>query len=691
MEFKSKKMPLKKEVLTIIQARYNSIRFPGKVVKKINNKTLLEILIKRLFKSKHISRIVVACSKNENDKAIISVCKKIGINYFVGSENDVLGRYYKAAKKYKGSNIVRITSDCPLIDPKIVDQVIINFFLKNVDYASNTNPPTFPDGMDVEIFKFSALKEAYTKAKLTSEREHVTPFIVNNKKFKKFNLKSLEDNSSVRLTLDEKEDFILIEKIIKNFKNNLHFTLNNILDFYKKNMSIFSINSHLKRNEGYNLKLGQKMWRRSQKVIPGGTMLFSKNPDIFLPNFWPAYFEKTEGCNVWDLEGKKYLDLSMMGVGTNILGYSRKEVDDAVKNIINKGNMSTLNSKEEIILAEKIIHLHPWAQKVRFARTGGEAAAIAVRIARAATGREKIAICGYHGWHDWYLSANLANSENLNSHLMRNLPIQGVQKSLKNSAFVFEYNNFKQLEKIISQNKIAAVIMEVSRNEKPQKYFLEKIRNLTRNKNIVLIFDECTSGFRETLGGLHLKYKINPDIATFGKALGNGYAINAIVGSNDVMDFAKSTFISSTFWTERIGSVAAIKTLEIMDKLKSWNFISKQGAIIKKKWKELSVRHKIQIKIEGLDAIPKFSFVNNNNYFKTYISQEFLKKNFLVGNAIYLCIDHNKNIINRYFEIMDEIFCKISKNFHSDQISENLLEGPIAISGLREQSNVRKN
>jgi glutamate-1-semialdehyde aminotransferase len=413
-------------------------------------------------------------------------------------------------------------------------------------------------------------------------------------------------------------------------------------------------------------------------------MLFSKNPDLFLPNFWPAYFEKTKGCNIWDLEGRKYLDLSMMGIGTNILGYSRREVDGAVKNIINKGNMSTLNSKEEILLAEKLIEMHPWAGKVRFARTGGEAAAIAVRIARAATGRDKIAICGYHGWHDWYLSANLSNSKNLDSHLMKNLPMQGVQKNLKNSAFVFEYNNFNQLREIVSRHDIGAVVMEVSRNETPKKHFLDNVRKLTKNKNIVLIFDECSSGFRETFGGLHIKYKVNPDIATFGKALGNGYAINAVIGNNSVMTYANSTFISSTFWTERIGSAAALKTLEVMEKIKSWKIISDIGADVKKKWLQLSKIHNIILDIKGLDAMPKFDFVNKNNlYYKTYISQEFLKKNFLASNSIYLCVNHNKNLINRYFDILDSIFFEIKKSIDSNSDVKKLLKGPVCISGIR--------
>jgi glutamate-1-semialdehyde 2,1-aminomutase len=677
-------MELKREVLAIIQARYNSTRFPGKVVKKINNKSILEILIRRLSKSKYISKIIVACSNNQNDKAIVDICKILGINFFIGSEDDVLDRFYNAAKKYKGMNVARITADCPLVDFKIVDDVIRNFFLKNVDYASNINPPTFPDGLDVEVFKFNALKEAYSKAKKPAEREHLTTFIINSNKFKKFNLENSIDYSTLRLTLDEKKDFILIEKIIKNFKNDLYFTFNNIIDFYKKNKKIFSINSHLKRNEGYNLNIGQKMWKRAKNVIPSGTMLFSKNPDLFLPKFWPAYFEKTKGCNVWDLQGKKYLDLSMMGVGTNILGYSRKEVDDAVREIVDKGNMSTLNSKEEIFLAEKLVQMHPWAKKVRFTRTGGEAAAIAVRIARAATGKDKVAICGYHGWHDWYLSANLSNSQNLDSHLMRNLPIKGVQKNLKNSVFVFDYNNFEQLKKIISQNNIGTVVMEVSRNEPPKKNFLENVRKLTQNKNIVLIFDECTSGFRETFGGLHLKYKVNPDIATFGKALGNGYAINAVIGTEAVMNYANSTFISSTFWTERIGSAAALKTLEVMEKIKSWKAISNLGKKIKTNWISLAKNYKIKIKVQGLNALPRFDFQNMNNlYYKTLISQEFLKKNILASNSIYICTEHSTKIFDNYFNILDSIFYKINKSIEDKIDPKKLLNGPVCISGLR--------
>ena len=214
--------------------------------------------------------------------------------------------------------------------------------------------------------------------------------------------------------------------------------------------------------------------------------------------------------------------------------------------------------------------------------------------------------------------------------------------------------------------------------------FLKKVRLLTKKNNILLIFDECTSGFRENLGGMHMKYRVFPDLAILGKALGNGYVINAVIGRKEVMKAANNTFISSTFWTERIGSAAALKTLEIMDEIKSWRTITYIGADVKKKWLQLSKIHNIKLDIKGLDAMPRFDFISkNNHYYKTYISQEFLKKKILAANSIYLCIDHNKDLINRYFDILDSIFYKIKKSIDSNSDVEKLLEGPVCISGIR--------
>ena len=447
------------KVLAIVQARFFASRLPGKVLKKINNKTLLEILIRRLLKSKKISKIIIACSSNKMDKEIIKIANKVKIDYFIGSEKNVLKRYYLAAKKFKFNNICRITADCPLIDSNIVDLVIKNFFEQKVDYASNAIPPSFPDGLDIEIFNFKSLAKAYKYATSAYDKEHVNPYMKRDKNITKFNLKNEEDLSWLRVTLDEQSDFNLIKKILENFKNKPFFNLKDLMKFYNKNKNLFLINKGIERNEGSVLNTGQKFWKRAQTVIPGGTMLFSKNPDLFLPGKWPAYFSKSKGCKLWDLDNNKYDDIAHMGNGTNVLGYCHPEIEKKVSKVIKNGTISTLNSIEEILLAEKLVSLHPWSEMVRFTRSGGEANAVAIRIARAASGRDKVAVCGYHGWHDWYMSTNIDNKNNLNTHLMNNLPINGVPKNLKNTVFPFEYNNFEQLSKIVKMHKIGVIKM----------------------------------------------------------------------------------------------------------------------------------------------------------------------------------------------------------------------------------------
>ena len=376
-----------------------------------------------------------------------------------------------------------------------------------------------------------------------------------------------------------------------------------------------------KKNKGNNL------YQKAKKIIPGGSMLFSKRSELYSPDLWPSYFTKTKNCYLWDLDGRKYVDM-YFGVGTNVLGYNYASINNKVKKFIDKGNMASLNAPEEYFLAQELISIHPWAKKVKFARSGGEANAIAVRIARAFSKKKNIAICGYHGWHDWYLSANLSNKKELNTHLMPNLKIAGVPNNLKNTVYPFKYNDFKYLKLLIKRKNIGIIKMEVQRNYPPENNFLQKVRKICNTHKVVLIFDECTSGFRETFGGKHLDFKVYPDIAIFGKALGNGYAINAIIGKDKIMKMAESTFISSTFWTERIGSVAGLETLKQMRRLKSYKFIKRQGKKIKKIWKELSDEFRVPITISGLDSIPSMNFKKNDLLYKTILIQEMLKKVF---------------------------------------------------------------
>ena len=419
---------------------------------------------------------------------------------------------------------------------------------------------------------------------------------------------------------------------------------------------------------------GQKLWDKAKEIIPGGNMLLSKRPEMFLPDKWPSYFSKAKGCSVWDLDGRELIDMSIMGIGTNLLGYGNEEVDEAVRRTINLGNMSTLNCPEEVFLAEKLIEIHPWAEMARFARSGGEANAIAIRIARASSGKDKIAICGYHGWHDWYLATNLQNDSNLSEHILPGLDPIGVPKNLSGTTIPFQFNNFQQLLKIVDNNDLAAIKMEVERSNPPENDFLGKVRDLCDKKNIILIFDECTSGFRETLGGIHLKHNVSPDICMFGKALGNGYAITSVIGKKKFMQAAQKTFISSTFWTERIGPTAALKTLEVMKKLKSWEYVSALGDKVRSVWRALATENDLSITIGGIKPIPQF-IINSKDFlkYKTFITQEMLKEGYLSSNIVFISMAHNEKIFEKYNEKLKNIF-KIIGECERGRSIDDLLE-----------------
>lgn len=671
-----------KKNVAIVQARMGSTRFPGKVMQTIQGEPLIGLLLTRLSRCRKVDEIVLATSANQENVKLVDYVRSIGFSVFLGSENDVLDRYYRAAQQHGADVVTRITGDCPLIDPEIVDQVVDRFLSTAVDYVSNTRPPTYPDGLDVEVFSFRALEQSWWEASGPCDREHVTLYIKESGQFCLMNVMNYEDWSGERWTLDEPEDFLVIEKIFKNFSPCIDFSWFSILELLKAKPTIFQENKHLVRNEGMAMGTGQKLWRRAKHVIPGGNMLLSKRPEMFLPDQWPAYFSRAKGCKVWDLDGNEYIDMSLMGVGTNILGYGNPEVDEAVIKAVRAGNLSTLNCSEEVYLAERLIELHPWADMVRFARSGGEANAIAVRIARAISGKDKVAICGYHGWHDWYLSANLGDDNNLEEHLLKGLKPKGVPWSLRGTVFTFNYNNFAELEALVKDLDIGVIKMEVSRNKEPEDNFLSRVRHLATAHGIVLIFDECTSGFRQTYGGLHKFYGVEPDMAVFGKALGNGYAITAVIGRREIMEAAQTTFISSTFWTERIGPAAALKTLEVMEHLKAWEQITETGMWIRRELQKIAEKHCLKIEHFGLPALTGFTIVSQNSLaYKTLITQEMLRKGYLSSNSVYVSTAHTPAIVEEYFEALDPVLQLVGECEKGRDVM-SLLRGPVCHDGF---------
>lgn len=431
---------------------------------------------------------------------------------------------------------------------------------------------------------------------------------------------------------------------------------------------------------------GQDLYNEAKKLIPGGTQLLSKRPEMFLPDFWPAYYDKAEGITITDLDGKKYKDMSYMGIGANVLGYCDEFVDEKVMECIKNGNMSTLNAPEEVKLAKKMIELHPWAEMVRYSKTGGEAMSIAIRIARANTKKDIILFSGYHGWHDWYLSANLSEDEALDGHLLKGLKPQGVPRGLAGTNLPFHYNSLDEFNSLIEKynGRIAAVVMEPLRSEFPEEDFLKTIRKVTEEKGIVLIFDEITSGFRLNTGGAHLILGVNPDIAVFAKALGNGYPLSMIIGKEKVMHSAQDTFISSTYWTEKIGLIAALATIEKFQKNEVAVHLKNMGEYIQKKWKEIANKHQVKIHVGGIYPLSHFSFeVSEPLVYKTYFTQCMLEEGYIASTALYLSYAHKQEDIDEYFESVDKVFKNISDMERNNIEIRSKLWGEVCHGGFQ--------
>ena len=430
---------------------------------------------------------------------------------------------------------------------------------------------------------------------------------------------------------------------------------------------------------------GQKLYIKAKTLIPGGTQLLSKRPEMFLPDYWPSYYSKAKGCVVTDLDGTNFYDMCYMGIGACVLGYAFDYVDNAAKSAIDRGSLCTLNAPEEVELAEKLIELHPWADMVRYGKAGGEAMAIATRIARAATGNDIVLICGYHGWQDWYLATNLGDSNALNPHHLSGLEPTGVPQVLQGTTLPFLYNDYNGFITLAERykGKIAAIVMEPIRNNMPIDDFLVKVRDYSTKHGIVLIYDEITAGFRLSCGGSHKVLGVEPDIAVFAKAIANGYPISAIVGKKEVMTAAQDSFISSTFWTERIGVTAALASIAYFETNNVEERLIQIGKRTRNIWESASKESGLAIHMGGILPLSHFTFnVDQPLVCKTLFTQLMLDKGFLASIALYASIAHTDKILNFYDVAIHESFLFIAQALKEDKL-QNSLRGPVSHAGFQ--------
>jgi glutamate-1-semialdehyde aminotransferase/spore coat polysaccharide biosynthesis protein SpsF (cytidylyltransferase family) len=679
-----------------------STRFPGKIMAHLAGRPVLAHVIDRVGMASAVDGIIVATSSNRADDPVDRYCQERGIQCYRGSEEDVLDRFHGAAAAANADAILRITADCPLVDPEVVDLVVSTFKKGAFDYVANTLVPTFPDGLDTEVFSKRALDRAHEGAKLKSEREHVTPYMWKHPElFRLHNVRNEPDYSTLRWTVDEPGDLEYLQLLFDSAPDTSRMFMRDVLSTLARHPELASASGRPTRNEGYATSLradlpimdketpfttgtGQRLYKRAKELIPGGTQLLSKRPEMFLPDNWPSYFSKAKGVDVWDLDGNRYVDMCYNGIGACILGAADADVDSAVKNAIDSGSMSTLNAREEVELAELLCELHPWAEMVRYARSGGEAMVIAIRIARASTRRDKIAFCGYHGWHDWYLAANLSAEGALDGHLLPGLLPSGVPRGLLGTAVPFRYNHIEELRQIAASlgKELAAIVMEPIRDNAPHPGFLEEVREISREIGAVFIFDEITAAFRQNTGGAHLLLGVNPDIAVLAKAMSNGYPMAAIIGREAIMQAAQNTFISSTYWTERLGPVAALATIRKHRACNVGTHLTRIGNMVQTGWRDAAAAAALGVNVSGIAPLGHLSFANDEGgSIRTLFTQMMLERGFLATGAFYATYAHQDHHVDAYLDATAEVFSRIAAAIRANTVGEQL-RGPAAHSGF---------
>lgn len=430
----------------------------------------------------------------------------------------------------------------------------------------------------------------------------------------------------------------------------------------------------------------QVAYREAKEVIPGGTQLLSKRPEMFAPDQWPAYYREARGCEVIDIEGNRFIDMSLGGILACILGFSDPDVNAAVIRRVNLGSMSTLQTYDEVEVARLLTEIHPWSHNVRFTRAGGESMVAAVRIARAFTGRDKVAICGYHGWHDWYLAANLSETESgpLDTHLLPGLEPRGVPAGLAGHTLTFQYNNLEELDSLIARHghELAAIVMEPTRHTDPAPGFLEGIRERCDRLGTPLIFDEISIGWRLGLGGAHLRFGVTPDIAVFAKALGNGFPIGAIVGTRDTMQAAQSSFISSTFWTEGVGPAAALACVKKQMRRNIPDHLATIGTMVIEGWQELGRKHGVPVKTPGRPEAALLAFDHPDSAaLATLMTAEMLKRGYLAGSAFNATFAHQRHHVAGYVSALDDVFSQLATAISDGKIQQRI-GGPVKHTGF---------
>lgn len=673
-------------IVGIIQARMGSSRFPGKALADICGRPMLWHVVERARRASCIDQVIVATTDQPSDNAIAEFCNDAGVACFRGSEEDVLDRFYQAAKKLNAKSVVRITADCPLVDPEVIDKVVGRFRGGNWDYVSNTLRYTYPDGLDTEVFSFSSLERAWREATKPSDREHVTPFI-KEARFAVCNVESdkvIPRDVPVRWTVDYPSDLEFVRRIYPNLSGNTGFEA--VLKVLEEDDQLKASATPKVPNEGYyrslfreaasgaalplRLRESRSWLERSLRVIPSGAQTFSKKHTQYVQGAAPVFLQSGKGCRVVDVDGNTYVDY-VQGLLPNILGYAHSEVNAAVTDQLARGHSFSLPHPLEVQLAERLTKIIPCAEMVRFGKNGSDATAGSVRLARAVTGRERIACCGYHGWQDWYIGSTTRNA--------------GVPECVKSLTHTFRYNDCSGLEDLFQKHpgEFAAVIMEPFNFEEPKAGFLDSVRDVAHRNGALLIFDEICSGFHFGLGGAQKLFGVTPDLACFGKAMANGFPISCVVGRADIMRSFDEIFFSFTFAGEVASIAAAIKVLDILESTDALAQIEANGKVLQDGLRVMIEEAGLQTRIRCLGR-PQWSllkFLDGNNgedmVLKNLFQQEAVKRGVLVISTHNMTAAHDVSAVRQTLEVYAQVLKTVAP-WTDDPNPARFLEGKMS-------------
>ncbi|MCL5237998.1 MAG: aminotransferase class III-fold pyridoxal phosphate-dependent enzyme [Nitrospirae bacterium] len=668
----------------VVQARSSSTRYPKKMLHDFLGKTAIEWVFERCGKVDADYKIL-ATSDDKDDDALVEIARKKDWNVIRGSVDDVLGRFAKAVRDFDLDIIIRITGDCTLTDYRLVNFALSRFHELEPDYLTLTN---IIDGFDVEVIRSRAILEADRSAKIPSEREHVGPYIRKSKALKKVYVPYGEDMSGIHLSLDYREDADVIETILKNFED-MYFTYEDVAGLIKKDPRLLEKIKHITVNEGYRKSLdadrefikglkgkplqfsnNMALFEKVLKLIPNGSQTFSKSYLQFSAGAAPLFIKEGEGCCLTDMDDNTFVDFTM-GLGACILGYAFGPVLRDMERQMKKGSAFTLPHYLEYELAELLAQVIPCAEMVRFGKNGSDVTSAAVRLARAYTGRDYVACCGYHGWQDWYIATTTRS--------------KGIPDEVKKLTLTFQYNRIDSLKKLFAEynNKIACVIMEPVSLDAPENGFLEQVKEIAHKNGALLVFDEVVTGFRFSIGGAQEFFGITPDIACVGKAMGNGMPISAIVGKKEVMEFFDEIFFSFTFGGETISIASAISTIRYMKEHKVIEYIRSQGKKLKEGVEKL-IKEKGLEDILSIDGYPIRTVVSfkgeekESLKLKTLFQQECVKRGILFTGGHNVSLPHSDEIIDKtisvYAEVMDILKYSIDYDMVYGLIEGKLLE-----------------